>query len=315
MTKPKVKSILVWPVGNADNALKEAARIAKQTHSRLKIVSVMEDAPAYLRAIAPQHEEIERLARKEKLDELDMWAKSARRLGIRVQSELLTGNPVEAVVRDVLKHGHDLAVVDAEDGGQGCGAAAMRLIRKCPCAVWIARSFKSRGKRRMLAAVDTIPMDKSRAALNSRIAGHAASLASALGAELHVLHVWTAYGETLLGSMYGPNRQQIAAYVDNTKKEHQRELSALVQACRLGLPEARIHLLRGDPSEVIPAFCRSRKIDVLAMGTVARTGVSAAVMGNTAEVVANRVECSLVAIKPEAFAWKLAAKYSPAAAE
>jgi nucleotide-binding universal stress UspA family protein len=37
------------------------------------------------------------------------------------------------------------------------------------------------------------------------------------------------------------------------------------------------------------------------MGTIARTGISGFIMGNTAETILNRLDCSVLAIKPPGF--------------
>lgn len=42
-------------------------------------------------------------------------------------------------------------------------------------------------------------------------------------------------------------------------------------------------------------------IDILVMGTLARTGIAGFVIGNTAENIVQSIECSLVALKPEGF--------------
>jgi universal stress protein E len=298
----RVRSILVWPGSEPSCALKEATRIAVRMHSRVKIVNVMEEAPGYLQVIAPQHAEIARLARRAALDQLRNWVRPIQRLGIKVNAELLTGNPVTEIVYDVLRNSHDLVVISAGGDDQGCGSAAIGLMRKCPCPVWATRPARSSRRSRILAAVDTVPSDGFRASLNAKVAKSAATIASALGGELHVLHAWQAYGETLLlNSVYGSAHQQLEKYFSDTKSEHWKELQALLKSCRINLPASQIHLLKGDSRLIIPAFCKSKKIDLLVMGTVARTGVSAAVMGNTAEFVANRVDCSVLAIKPETF--------------
>jgi nucleotide-binding universal stress UspA family protein len=37
------------------------------------------------------------------------------------------------------------------------------------------------------------------------------------------------------------------------------------------------------------------------MGTVARTGISGLIMGNTAEAIVDQLSCSVLAIKPDGF--------------
>ncbi len=61
------------------------------------------------------------------------------------------------------------------------------------------------------------------------------------------------------------------------------------------------HLLRGDPGEVIPRLVGERRIDLVVMGTVARTGVPGLIIGNTAERVLDQIGCSVLAVKPEGF--------------
>ena len=41
--------------------------------------------------------------------------------------------------------------------------------------------------------------------------------------------------------------------------------------------------------------------DLVVMGTVARTGVPGFIMGNTAEMILNQIDCSVLAIKPSGF--------------
>ena len=40
---------------------------------------------------------------------------------------------------------------------------------------------------------------------------------------------------------------------------------------------------------------------LIIMGTVGRTGIPGFIMGNTAETILNRIDCSVLAIKPDGF--------------
>ncbi|GAL17372.1 universal stress protein family 1 [Vibrio maritimus] len=62
-----------------------------------------------------------------------------------------------------------------------------------------------------------------------------------------------------------------------------------------------MHHLHGRADDLIPKCVRERDVDVLVMGTVARTGISGFVIGNTAENVLQSIHCSLVALKPQGF--------------
>lgn len=51
----------------------------------------------------------------------------------------------------------------------------------------------------------------------------------------------------------------------------------------------------------IPELVKEHQIDLVMMGTVGRTGIPGFLMGNTAEMILNRIDCSVLAIKPEGF--------------
>ncbi|HDV5714231.1 TPA: universal stress protein, partial [Legionella pneumophila] len=62
-----------------------------------------------------------------------------------------------------------------------------------------------------------------------------------------------------------------------------------------------IYHVKGRPSELIPSSINANKIDMLVMGTVARTGISGFIIGNTAENILQKINCSLWALKPQGF--------------
>ena len=60
----------------------------------------------------------------------------------------------------------------------------------------------------------------------------------------------------------------------------------------------------GDPiaaSKVAADFAKTHDIDLIVMGTIARTGIPGLFIGNTAESILQRVDCSVLAVKPDGF--------------
>ncbi len=62
-----------------------------------------------------------------------------------------------------------------------------------------------------------------------------------------------------------------------------------------------MHLLKGNAGTLIPELAQEKAIELIVMGTVCRTGVSGMIIGNTAETVLRRVDCSVLAVKPDGF--------------
>ncbi len=80
------------------------------------------------------------------------------------------------------------------------------------------------------------------------------------------------------------------------KKERQTQLGELVASMRQqDLPRST------DIAKSIVSLAKSQKIELLVMGTVCRTGVTGFLIGNTAEKVLNKVNCSVLTVKPEGF--------------
>ena len=56
-----------------------------------------------------------------------------------------------------------------------------------------------------------------------------------------------------------------------------------------------------NPSHAILDEVKQRDPDLLVMGTLSRGGIAGLLVGNTAEKVLERVDCSLLTVKPEDF--------------
>ncbi|MEX2133825.1 MAG: universal stress protein [Acidimicrobiia bacterium] len=59
--------------------------------------------------------------------------------------------------------------------------------------------------------------------------------------------------------------------------------------------------MQGTASKVFPKLADVLEVGLIVMGTVARTGISGLIMGNTAETILRSVRCSVLAVKPEGF--------------
>ena len=62
-----------------------------------------------------------------------------------------------------------------------------------------------------------------------------------------------------------------------------------------------MHLLKGNPGALIVDLARKKRIELVVMGTVCRTGLAGFFIGNTAEKVLQEVDCSVLAVKPDGF--------------
>ncbi|MEM7667442.1 MAG: universal stress protein [Pseudomonadota bacterium] len=184
------------------------------------------------------------------------------------------------------------------------------LLRKCPCPVWLTTATAPKSPRRILATVDLDVADAAESetlkALNRRVVETACAMVGDADAEVTVLHAWDAIGEGMIWAFGGSNdgRLNVDRYVNEVIDARRRAMDTFLAGVRkdIGtLPRLVPRLVRGAPETVIHEESQTLGADLVVMGTVARTGLGGVFIGNTAENIINRLECPVLAVKPDGF--------------
>ncbi|PMP07365.1 universal stress protein [Vibrio breoganii] len=221
--------------------------------------------------------------------------------------EVVSGEkPAVNIIHAVHKGSHDLLIKDAEpldDNDEGFKAMDMTLLRKCPSPVWLNRpSRKPRSKRRVAVAIDPVIASDEHKGLCMRLLELSRSIADSCDSRLHVLSCWEYQLERYLDShaWIKIEDEELNAEIEKARVEHREALEHIIKESGVN-GEIIVHHLHGLPDDVIPHWVDENEIDVLVMGTLARTGIPGFVIGNTAENIVRSVTCSLVALKPQGF--------------
>lgn len=234
-----------------------------------------------------------------------------QRLSIRL--DVLVGNTFLEVIRAVLKNAYDLVIKPAENPNwleRLFGNNDMNLLRQCPCPVWLMKPDGKSNYNSILAAVDFDPLNPlgSDRDLNREILELAGLLTLSNFASLHLAHAWEPIGETTLLSRGGTSLEGVADYVEKTRAHHEKGLYLLGEELRkwIGVDtydylSPSFHLPKGPATKVIPRLAAELRTDLVVMGTIARTGISGLIIGNTAETIFDQLSCSVLAIKPPSF--------------
>lgn len=96
----------------------------------------------------------------------------------------------------------------------------------------------------------------------------------------------------------------VSEYSDALEQHHVNRMAALGRD--YGISSHYQHLSQGLPEQVIPEAAKQLDAELVVLGTIGRTGLSAALLGNTAEHVLDQLNCDVLAIKPEDFVSPLA---------
>ncbi len=305
----RFSSILFSPLGKSDNAaaVDRVAQLAISNNARLTLFGVVPEPSGLGRVLHPAtfFDEVHQAERDAMEKRLSRWA--ARNTVPDIQTAVEAGGEGLSIINRVIANGHDLVVVTTDEDRED-HATIRRLVRKCPCPVWIIRRTRARTQR-VLAAVNPDPGETE---LNRTILVLAASIVEQFGGELHLVHAWQLYGEATMRSS-GFIRTTPAEIDQMLKREEvsqARALEELITHCRLQESPWQIHLDKGPPEEVVRRVVEKSRINLLIMGTLARTGIPGVLIGNTAERILDEVKCSVIAVKPPGFVSPIASPIS-----
>lgn len=300
-------------------ALCRAVALAENNQARLTVVTVTERIPEDVETpeSVPEPGDLQASLTETQIQRLKA-AISPYTGRIEISTKVLAGIAFLEIIREVLRSNHDLVIKCPESPSwlnRFFSGDDMHLLRKCPCPVWLVNPETADSYQRILAAVDVDdnypPAElKTRRALNDEVIELASSLAVSEFAELHVVHVWEAFGESALrhSAFLKQPEDKVNAYVGQLGHHHARLLEDLMDemGTKLG-PDAmdyvkpQRHLIKGSARKEIPSLAKRLQVDCVVMGTVARTGVRGFIMGNTAETILEQIDCSVIAIKPTGF--------------
>lgn len=216
-----------------------------------------------------------------------------------VGKEIRWGKDFIETIRLAEQGGHDLVISSSQDPSGTLDSTAMHLLRKCPCPVWIHRGDLWRGAVRILAAINTSDPSGENRKLNRKIVDHAVRLTEVLHGRLHVVTCWSGYMESVLTSPRF-NDEEKARYLEFEHRQTEKAFNSLLTDSGLG-DSVKGKVLHGNPAKIIPQYAREQNMDIVVMGSVARTGVPGLLVGNTAEKIVSDLKNSILAIKPDGF--------------
>jgi universal stress protein E len=202
------------------------------------------------------------------------------RIEIRNEVEW-SSNPDEAAMRACSRIGADLLIKSAPGNTTHSQA---HLLRHSPAPVLLVRHRGDQPYRTALAAIALEDNDLKHDTLNNHVVAQARKLCDSTGAELHTV-------SALEGA---PNIGQILKILEDHDEE---KLSGEEMIARsFGIDHEAVHIDYGPAKAVIAETAKSIDADVLVIGTVARSGLSGAIVGNTCEKVLAEVDLDVLTV-------------------
>jgi len=164
-----------------------------------------------------------------------------------------------------------------------------KLLRQCPSPVLLVKTAGSWKDKVILAAIDVGNTDLEHRHLHNTIIDHGYDIATMAKARLHVI---SAHPSPMLSSA-DPTFQ-----LSETIQARYREQCKSFQA-EFDIDDDHLHIEEGPADVLIPFMVHKLQAAVTVIGTVARSGLSGVLIGNTAEVVLDSVESDVLVLKPQ----------------
>ncbi len=226
--------------------------------------------------------------------------------GINIDIKVVWHNrPFEAIVHAVLEDSYDLVIKGTHDHdvlkSMIFTPTDWHILRKCPCPVLLVKDHDWPKGGNIIAAVNAGSEQEHHLSLNQRVIVKAQQMAAMLSAKTHLVNAFPGTPVNIAIEIPEFNPQE---YNSTMKHHHTDALTKL--AAQFDIAPEHSHVQEGMPEDVIPAIAKTLDAEMVIIGTIGRTGLSAAIIGNTAEHVIDRLDCDVLAVKPANFVCPLA---------
>ncbi len=282
--RPAILFVVIDPTTQSQRALKRAEQLAVDTGAQLYLFccQYQQDLSKFESRKDAKHDVLQ-----EAREQLELLAQPLRDEGLKVDCEAYWNQDWQnSIVRAASRVGADLILKSSDPHSylqrHFQKTSDFTLLRHATCSVLLVRDEGPWVEQNLLAAVTLDTEDSAHDLLNNSIITEAQRLAQATQSTLHCV------------TAINPN-SDIADVLKLLENEELHSSEERISE-RFGIDPDRVHIQRGQAADVVCTTARDLRIDVLVMGTVARQGVAAMVLGNTAEQIIDKVDMDILVV-------------------
>lgn len=293
--------VVIDPTQEQQPAFEHALQSAKMTSRKLHLFAcVYYDNNANIGGNRDEEHMVRILAYYQKL--VDSLKQRAEGLGVETTSELHWQQNWQKAVVEATQKRHDFMVFKSSQvhklADRSDTTADWALLRESPCPVLLMHHNSSWANRRVLAAINLATQDEAHQRLNEKVLAMANSFKIEYGADVHFINSvpkeaaahnsgMTDGDDLLLFTVPG-------SFADTASHAPEVTEELLLKHC--STDKAHVHIDHGDPVETILAEAEQLDVDLIIVGTIARTGIKGRIIGNTAEKLLDKVKCDILTL-------------------
>ncbi|WP_286261814.1 universal stress protein UspE [Thalassotalea atypica] len=295
--------VVIDPTVEDQKALKRAIHMAKLTNASVTAFLSIFDF-SYEMTTMLSSEERESM-RQTVIDDRAQWIKDILadiELGdININTQVVWHNrPFEAVIEKVIDDSYDMVIKGTHQHDKLKSViftpTDWHLLRKCPCPVLLVKDHSWPENGNIIAAINAGSDESEHQSLNDKITEEAIHIAGLIKSNVHLVNSFP--GTPVNIAIEIPEFD--ASQYNDTMMQHHKD-SMKVHAEKFCIPVENTYVNEGLPEDIIESLSTQLDAELVILGTIGRTGISAALIGNTAEHVIDRLNCDVLALKPQGY--------------
>lgn len=299
--------VIIDPDSDEQKALNRAVELAKKTQATITaFLSIFDLSYEMTTMLSPEERATMRSGVVKSREE---WLKSLiaepedniEFVDLNIHVKVVWHNrPFEAIIHEVINEQHDIVIkgtrLHTKLEHVIFTPTDWHLLRKCPCPVLLVKDHLWPSNGNVLAALKLSNNENEHDALDKKITNEAKYLAELIEANVHYVN---AYPTTPINLAIEAPALTTVSYNENIKVNR---YNAMAEHSKLfNIEEKYTYIKEGNTHEVIEYFSEALDSELVIIGTIGRTGLTAALLGNVAEQVIDNLNCDLLALKPDEF--------------
>jgi len=292
--------VVIDPTTNDQIALKRAIELANKTQAKLTAFLSIFDFSYEMTTILSSNER--EIMRKTVIDDRLEWATEIvsehNPENLSIECVVVWHNrPFEAIISQVIDNKFDMVIKGTHQHDKLKAViftpTDWHVLRKCPCPVLLVKDHNWPENGNILAAVNIGSDEEEHQSLNKVITEEANNFASVMNANVHLVN---SFPGTPVNIAIEIPEFDAKEYNENMLKTHEQAMEK--HAKLFNIATERTFVREGLAEDIIDEVAAEIDAELVILGTIGRTGFSAAIIGNTAEHVIDQLKCDVLALKP-----------------
>ncbi|XQW83638.1 universal stress protein UspE [Thalassotalea piscium] len=294
---------IIDPTCDVQKALDRAVQLANKTNATITAFLSIYDFSYEMTTMLSSDER--EAMRTSVIKDRELWLSEKiaplEKAGINIDSKVIWHNrPFEPIIEQVINGNYDIVIKGTHEHDKLKSViftpTDWHILRKCPCPVLLVKDHSWPKDGNILAAINVGSDEEEHISLNNKITEEALNLAKIIDANVNLVNSFPGTPVNIAIEIPEFNANE---YNESMLNHHKTAMA--IHAEKYNIPVKNTYVAEGLPEEVIQNQAVALDAELVILGTVGRTGLSAALIGNTAEHVIDSLNCDVLALKPDGY--------------